>query len=59
MKESFISSYFAFASPDYFLTRKLVVKVGAITLIIISGISGGVEDAVEMLATIRARDLAN
>ena len=39
MKELFISSVFAFACPDNFLTREVVVEVG--TFIIMGGLSGG------------------
>ena len=49
MREPFISSVFAFACPDNFLTREVVVGVG--TFIIIGGLSGGIEDAVETLKT--------
>ena len=43
MREPFISSVFAFACPDNFLTR----EVGVGTFIIIGGLSGGIEDAID------------
>ena len=57
MIEPFDASVFPFASPENFLTREVVVQVGA--SIIIGGLCGGVEDAVETLKTFFARDLAN
>ena len=52
-----IASVFPFACPENFLTREVVVEVG--TFIIIGGLCGGVEDAVKMLMTFCAKDLAN
>ena len=49
MKEPFIASVFAFACPENFLSREVVVLVD--TFIIIGGLSGAIEDAVEMLKT--------
>ena len=53
----FDASVFPFAFPENFFTREVVVVVGA--SIIIGGLCGGVEDAVKMLMTFCAKDLAN
>ena len=49
MRGPMIASVFPFACPENFLTREVVVEVGA--FIIIGGLSGAIEDAVEMLKT--------
>ena len=59
-KESNVPSLFAYSGPVNFPTREMVMEVGKNTvIIIISGLFGGVENAVETLTTFCARDLAN